>query len=320
MENYVEEQLINFKVFLWGINPINKNLLEKYDTGNRNPVSIARIKKNKIIERGEKYDDKYPYKKSDLIFLNSEYDRITQLISDSDILDDISILDDIQDKIYNKIEEVEKMKDNEDKPKVRMIKGTKEAFERAEKMRNSRNLCKDKLIKGLTPGKARYEKGSEEAKEISRKLVEAKRAKKQTIIDLEKANEDKKIWKKDKFKPWFYIGDIPKGYREATEDEAIYHLKVSEYGKNIVDENKFLLFRDHRILLSDKKTKWEKEIYIKGLSRRYYDCKYNISVFQSKLENDKYESRKDEFLDKLDNEIKKKKYLKHGLKFYMNLL
>ncbi len=216
MENYVEDQLINFKVFLWGINPINKNLLLKYDTGNRNPVSIARIK-NKILERGEKYDDKYPYKKSDLNFLNSEYDLITHLISESDITEDINILDDLQEKIYNKIEEVEKMVDISDKPKVRMIKGSKEAFERAEKMRNSRNLCKDKLIKGLTPGKARYEKGSEEAKEISRKLVEAKRAKKQAIIDLEKANEDKKIWKKDKLKPWFYIGDIPKGYREAQK-------------------------------------------------------------------------------------------------------
>jgi hypothetical protein len=319
MENYVEDQLINFKVFLWGINPINKNLLLKYDTGNRNPVSIARIKKNKILERGDKYDDKYPYKKSDLNFLNSEYDLITHLISESDITENIYILDDLQEKIYNKIEEVEKMKDNIDKPKVRMLKGSKEAFERAEKMRNSKTI-KPVIQRAKAPGKARFEKGSEEAKELSRKLVEAKRAKKQAIIDLEKANEDKKIWKKDKLKPWFYIGDIPKGYRVATEDEAIFHLKVSEFGKNIVDKNKFLLFRDHRILLSDKKTKWEKEIYIKGLSRRYNDCKYNITVFKSKLENDKYESRKDEFLDKLDNEIKKKKYLKHGLKFYLNLL
>lgn len=317
MENYIEDQLINYKVFLWGINPINKNLLEKYDVGNRNPVSLARIKKNKILERGDKYDDKYPYQKKDLEFINSEYDRITDLLKFQ--CNESDILEDIQDKIYNKIEELEKMKDSVDIPIIRMVRGSKEAIERAEKMRNSKTV-KPIIQRAKAPGKARFEKGSNEAKELSRKLVEAKRAKKQAIIDLEKANEDKKIWKKDKLKPWFYIGDIPKGYREATEDEAIYHLKVSEFGKNIVDENKFLLFRDHRILLSDKKTKWEKEIYIKGLSRRYDDSKYNIIVFKSKLENDKYESRKVEFLEKLENEIKKKKYLKHGLKFYLNLI
>jgi hypothetical protein len=48
--------------------------------------------------------------------------------------------------------------------------------------------------------------------------------------------------KPSKFKPYFWIGEIPEGYREATQEEAIINKKVSFYGKKKVQRELFRLF------------------------------------------------------------------------------
>lgn len=347
MDQIIEKALIGFKVFLWGEIPIKKSLLSKYDIGNRNPVSLARFKKadgkkNKKSVRGDIFDNKFPYVKADLEFLNSEYDRITSLFTDCHTmtLKEETELEDLQEQVYNKIELVEKMKDEpirdllEPIEPVKLIKGSDKAIERALKMRQAKEakrLEKGVVEKITMEKKARVVKGSEEAKEMSRRLVEAKRIKKENKIKEEKEallkiQEEElknKPWLKDlpddKLKPWYYIGDIPKGYREATEDEAIFNKKISQFGKYTVDKNKYLLFQEHNILLTDRKNKWQICQCVKGLRRRLKNCKYALEVICNKLDNEKYADRLLEFTDKYETELKTEECLLNGIKFYEDL-
>ena len=55
-----------------------------------------------------------------------------------------------------------------------------------------------------------------------------------------KTNKKTKITKK--LKPYFWIGEIPEGYREATEEESIINKKVSYFGKKRVQRELYSLF------------------------------------------------------------------------------
>ncbi len=172
--------------------------------------------------------------------------------------------------------------------------GSEEAKKHAEKMRLSRGtiLKKEKEVK---TSKARVEKGSEEAKEISKRLLEARKAK-QALKKKEEPKEEKKPLKN----PWYYIGDIPKGYREATEDEAIENNKVSQYGKYQVDELRHRIYKDYNILLSESIDDTKLYFQLLGLKKRINKIMYELEVLHNKLENDKYISKKTEFENKLN--------------------
>ena len=126
-------------------------------------------------------------------------------------------------------------------------KGSPEAKAHAEIMRLARETKKQPtpIVSEKKTNKARVQKGSEEAKALARKLVEARKAKqekKKKELEEEKRLELLKNPVKSKGRPWYYIGDIPKGYREATETEAISHNKVSKFGKYKVDNDKYFLW------------------------------------------------------------------------------
>jgi hypothetical protein len=208
-------------------------------------------------------------------------------------------------------------------------KGSPEAIAHAERMRKAREAKKKPIEEIEEPiiqkkeGKARVQKGSEEAKALSRKLVEAKKAKKEAKQKEEEEMKRKEALKnpiKPKGRPWYYIGDIPKGYREATETEAIKNKKVSKYGKYEVDNDKYFLWINYEILLDENKTQKEIGWSMQGLKRRIIDALQNIEIYKSKIDNDKYESKKEDFNNKLVFEKEKRKYLQYGYDWYDKLL
>jgi len=279
----MEKALENNEVLLWGLSPVKKTLLQKFDRGNKNPYSLKRV--NAKTQEKEKAETKKPtikefnlnesYGIQDLDFLNNEFKRIDKEIENGGDLN----LYDLQDKLYELIEGLEHLKRIQGKG---FKKGSAEALAHADKMRNAR-LSKPK---------------------------------KEVIKEVEKD----KLITKNKGKPWFYIGDIPKGYREATEDEAIKSLKVSAYGKYQVDTEKYRIYKDFKILLSEDKTNQEIKWNLNGLKKRVLNSIKEIDILKSKLENDKYKDKWDEYKKKLVDEKENKKYLEAGFNWYYKLL
>lgn len=210
-------------------------------------------------------------------------------------------------------------------------KGSPEAIAHAEKMRLAREAKKapNNQIVPIVPevqkntNKARVQKGSEEAKALAKKLVEARKAKqeaKKKELEEEKRIESLKNPVKAKGRPYYYIGDIPKGYREATETEAISHNKVSKYGKYQIDTDKYFLWINYEILLDENKNQKEVIWTMNGLKRRILKSLEDIEIYSNKLSNDKYESKKEDFSNKLIFEKERRKYLQYGYDWYNKLL
>lgn len=331
------EEFENNKVLLWGLRKASTKLLNEYDKGNKNPYSkkrnvevVRQPKVKEVIKKEFNLDEDYTI--DDLPFLNQEYDRIDKEISEGN--DDLY---DLQDKLYELIEGLEAMKKfkgngikkvfkeminhTELKPEIKSIskgrgfkKGSPEAKAHAEKMRLAREAKKPKgeIIK--KESKARVQKGSEEAKAIAKRLLEARKAKQ----ELKKQNEVKEV-KPKKGRPWYYIGDIPKGYREATEIEAIKNNKVSKYGKYEVDETRYMLYRDFDILLDENKSLQEVIWTLNALKKRVIKSLEEIEILNNKLENPKYDKNKTDNKNKLELEKNKKKYLQAGYNWYYKI-
>jgi len=321
----------NNEVLLWGESKASKKLLDQYDTGNKNPRSMTRkikddvIKPKKIKKRVFNENDKYTKKDKD--FLKSELKRVEkeQGTANEDEIDDLM---DLQDKIEEIIDNLE---DDEEAVggAIHTItgtgypKGSPEALAWAQKMKAAREAKKANLP-GVAPKvvkatKARYEKGSEQAKEAARKMVEARKKKaadKKAIEDNKKAKTE--LTKKPKGKPWFYIGDIPKGYREATQDEAIEKKMVSIYGKYLIDEDRWILYRDYDILLTYTKKPQEIIWTMNGLERRVMKSLKEIEIIKGRIDNGKY--TKEIGNNKLENEIYLKKKLASGYNWYLKLI
>ena len=339
----MEQEFENNKVLLWGEKPVKKTLLEKYDKGNKNPNSTTRKKDKKDdkkevkeevkeeVKQPKKFSLEEDYSVDDLDFLNEEYDRIENEISakggnDEELLD-------LQDKLYDLIEGLEYMKKIQGKGIIKGItnnikksigkgfkKGSQEALEHAKKMREARegNKPKEKVIK-MT--KSRVEKGSEEAKELGRKLAEARKKKLEETKQTKKVEEVKEVKRtKLKGKPWFYIGDIPKGYREATEDEAIQAKKVSLYGKYVVDSEKWRLYRDFNIFLTDNYDNHMVSLMLSALKKRVMTSLKEIEILSTKVDNPKYKDKQNEYSNKLEDEKNNRKHLQAGYNWYLKLL
>ena len=202
-------------------------------------------------------------------------------------------------------------------------KGSPEALLHAEKMRKALEIKKQpKEVIQKKETKARVQKGSAEAKELSRKLIEARKIKqeaKKKELEEEKRLNLLKNPIKPKGRPWFYIGDIPKGYREATELEAIKKGKVSKYGKYQVDGEIYRLYTDYDILLDQYKNETEITWTMNGLKKRILKSLSEIEILQSKIDNDKYKDKLTEFKNKLELEKDKRKHLQAGWNWYYKI-
>jgi len=335
----MEQEFENNKVLLWGEKPVKKSLLEKYDKGNKNPNSMSRKKDKKEVKEEVKEEVKQPkkfsleedYSVNDLDFLNQEYDRIENEISAKGGNDDELL--DLQDKLYDLIEGLEYMKKIQGKGIIKGIKkkitsigkgfkkGSPEALEHAKKMREAREAKETPKEKVIKTTKSRVEKGSEEAKELGRKLAEARKKKLDEVKQTKEVEEVKEVKRtKLKGKPWFYIGDIPKGYREATEDEAIQARKVSLYGKHVVDNEKWRLYRDFNIFLTDNYDNHMISLMLSALKKRVMNSLKEIEILSSKVDNPKYKDKQNEYSNKLEDEKNNRKHLQAGYNWYLKLL
>lgn len=355
--NQIRKLFEENKVLLWGEKKAPSGMLEEYNHGNKNPQSTARIKPKKEKEEAKeepkpkkavrKFSLEEDYGVQDLPFLNKEYDRLDEEMTGLTDMDKLDELGDLQEKLYDLIEGLERMKKMAGGKGIKQPikednfplvdddfygcsimslvgkgfkKGSPEALAHAQKMREALQAKKAPVVKKVvnkTVSKARVVKGSEEAKALGKRLAEAKKKK---LDEAKKAKEEeakKEDVKPTKGKPWYYIGDIPKGYREATEDEAILAKKVSLYGKYEVDMTKWTLYRDYEMLLTENKTTREAQWAMNGLKRRVLETLRDIEVMRAKI--DKYPD-KAEYKSDLEELKEKRKYLQAGYNFYYRLI
>lgn len=283
-----KEAFENNKVLLWGEKKASLKLLKIYDIGNKNPRSVPRKAKDEEAKpkkvKKRVFNENEVYVKKDLQFLKDELERVEEEQENAGD-DDIDDLLDLMDKIEDAIEKVEKQTEG-----TGFKKGSPEAFVWAQKMKDARDAKKALLA----PQKA--VKAKEDAKK----------------------KEKKEFVSRKKGKPWFFIGDIPKGYREATMDEAIESKKVSEYGKHLVDNNRWILNRDYDILLIHTKKPNELKWTMSGLEKRIMKSLKELEIIKGRIDSGKYS--KEEGKNKLDNETYYNKKLIAGFNWYLKLI
>lgn len=202
-------------------------------------------------------------------------------------------------------------------------KGSPEALEWAKKMREAKEAKKESPSKSnvkkvVSSSKARVEKGSEEAKALGKRMAEAKKKKAEELkkkVEEENAKKPQKI----KGKPYYYIGDIPKGYREATMIEAIKNKKVSKYGKYVVDEGVFTYFENYGIILDKDADDKEISVQMFVLKKKTLKALEDIEIYESKLDNDKYKDKWEEYKNKLKDAKDKRKTYNAMFNWYLKI-
>lgn len=353
------EQFEKKKVFLWGLKEASKSLLKEFDKGDMHPNRKTRKSKAEtetpkakktVIKKSFTIGGDYGIE--DIDFLNEEYKHLQNQMKTIKDRDEMNELYDKEEALLETLEGLEAMKelrvkqgggiheeldtdsDNEIEYKEKsngkgFKKGSPEALAHAEKMRKAleakKNPNKQPVVKKTTETKARVQKGSEQAKELGKRLAEAKKKKMEALKQAKEEEEAKKKEElkpeenKTKGKPYYYIGDIPKGFRLATMQEAIRNDKVSEYGKFQVDTNMYNYYRDYGILLNPDATDNEIRINLMVLKKKTLKAYEDIEIFENKLENDKYKDKWNEFKHKLERAKDERKTYNAMLNFYWKL-
>ena len=322
-----KKQVTNSKVMLWGLEKATSKQLKEYEGKNNNPKSTIKKKvdKNEKPVKGKKvekrFDPSEDYGVQDLAFLKKESSRIDKEI-ENDIDYDENL--DLQDKIYELIDTLEEMSEKFGSGLRSVLEPTKEQFEDIdgdssddEYGRGIDILPPKSKAKNISQSKVRVEKGSDKAKEIGQKLAEARKKKREETGKLtvkeqaDKKREEKSKLRNEKSKPWYYVGIIPRGYREATEDEAIKNHKVGSYGKYEVDTLKYEFYDKYNILLSHDLTETEMKMALLGIPKKINRSYQEIEILENKLENNKYsESQHHSYDNKLAEERHTLKNLK----------
>lgn len=316
----------NNKIMLWGLSKISKAELANLEDKNNNPRST--IKTKKVVEKPSKkveprFDVEEDYGIQDLPFLRKEADRLEKEVNNASEEDYDELLD-LQDKILELINTLEEMDEKFGTGIGRsVLEPTRIQYEDIDGDTSDdeygRGIEEPKVTtkkKTPIPSKVRNEKGSEKALEIGRKLAEARRKKreesgqltKKEILD--KKREEKAKVKGDTKKPWYYIGLFPKGYREASEDEAIKNHKVGLIGLHVVDPLKYEFYTKYGILLSYDLTDSEITIALLGIPKKIQRSFKEIEILGNKLENPKYSKKElENYKDKLKTEEQSNKNL-----------
>lgn len=333
----------NSKVMLWGLEKATSKMLKEYEGQNNNPKSTIKKKKEdsdaKLFKKFSNFKEKTfdpseDYGIQDLPFLKKESQRIDKEI-EKDIDYDENI--DLQDKIYELIETLEEMSEkfgsglkssiNQVNTSLKsVLEPKREQFEDIDSDTSDdeygKGLVEEKTKskaknKKVSESKIRAEKGSDKAKEIGQKLAEARRKKREETGKLtvkeqaDKKREEKQKLRDEKAKPWYYVGIMPKGYREATEDEAIKNNKVGIYGKYVIDPLKYEFHEKYNILLSHQLTDTEIRMALLGIPKKINRSYQEIEIFESKLENNKYTETEHH---KYDNKLAEEKHTLKNLK------
>jgi hypothetical protein len=291
----MEDALKSNEVLLWGLNRIDSILLAKYPNNKKNNIDEKMNKPdildNKIKQIGEiqktldtEYNPSHTYNICDLDFLNLEYDRIENKISQmEDLNDEYDNLLDIQDSLTELINElVEQSKENNQdaiqvqNPIYRIVN-------------NTNNINDNKILIEVEIDKNKSTKSTKSIK--STRIV--------------------KTVKTKKLKPYYWIGEIPEGYREATEEEAIVNKKISLYGKKRVNRELNSLFEITGTIYMDMTDKLELNKQIIALKGKLKYYKKEIEYHKISLDSDiNTEEMKGEIKDKI---LEVKNYYKKTL-------
>jgi hypothetical protein len=119
--------------------------------------------------------------------------------------------------------------------------------------------------------------------------------------NLTKPDTTKKKKISKKLKPYFWIGEIPDGYREATEEESIINKKVSYFGKKRVQRELYSLFEITGTIYIDYDDPIKLNQQIIGLKGKLKYYKRELEFNKISLDSDTISS---------DNEIKIKNKIK----------
>lgn len=328
----------NSNVMLWGLEKASSSKLKEYEGQNNNPKSTIKQKGDKKpkkeVKVEKRFDPSEDYGIQDLAFLKKEASRIDKDIeNDNDYDENIEL----QDKIYELIDTLEEMSEKFGSGLRSVLEPKREQFEDIDGDSSDdeygRGITEEKSsikqvntslkpntkakTKKISESKVRAEKGSDKAKEIGQKLAEARRKKREESGKLtvkeqsEKKREEKQKLRAEKAKPWYYVGIMPKGYREATEDEAIRNNKVGSYGKYVVDPLKYEFFEKYNILLSQHLSDTEIKMALLGIPKKINRSYQEIEIYESKLENNKYTESEHH---KYDNKLAEEKHTLKNLK------
>lgn len=257
MENALKSNL----VLLYGINKIDSILIEKYEKNyvkpEKNKVNSTqddnlKSKDEKINrDKFKEFNPEYDYFIEDLKFLNNEYDNIEKKLDQINTINkEYEDLLDLQDQLTEIIDKLEK------------------------EAKNSNTFKEIDFF-----DKNNLEESDENI------LIEEDLLSKKSDIELESKSDEKNKTKNQKkknykkLKPYYWIGNIPDGYREATEEEAILNKKVSWFGKKKISRE---LFNTYNITgticienLNEKEIRF-KIIALKG-KLRFYKKNYDYN-------------------------------------------
>jgi len=275
------------------------------------PLRVKEVKKE--VKKVRVYDpEEADYDISDLPFLNSEYERISKLEMTEEN-------EDLQDKLYDVIDQIESIDKynkskgtgiKEDNAKFKILKDILDSlFDKPPFKINQQQyndvmylLNKGKLDEAETQltflipkekGKAvinapvkvkgKITKGSPEALARAEKMRLGKEAKR--IAEGKPPPKGKYVKKVKELEPYYNIGEIPSGFREATEHEAVINGKVSYWGKYEVNPEVIKQFNNVGFLFKSDLTVPESKLLIGRMITRMKSALRDIPFVENRLEN-----------------------------------
>lgn len=168
--------------------------------------------------------------------------------------------------------------------------------------------------------KSRVEKGSDEAKERMAKLTAVRQQKAKEKKEALEAEKEKKreALNKNK-KPWYYLGDIPSGYREAREDEAIMNKKVSVWGKYKVNADKYFFYETYGINISPDQPLTKLNIGIVAVKKHIGKTIDKLNTLYIHLSSPKYYDKQGELEVSITEEEEKLNALEKGINILLKI-
>ena len=281
----MEDALKSNEVLLWGLNRIDSILLAKYPNNKKiflnKKTNEHETLDNKIKQIGEiqktldtEYNPSHTYNICDLDFLNLEYDRIENKLSQIQCMnDEYENLLDLQDSLTELINELVEQSKVNNQYAIQVQNPISTIFN------NANNTNDNKILMEVEIDKNKSTKSTKSTRTV--KTVKTK-----------------------KLKPYYWIGEVPEGYREATEQEAIMNKKVSLYGKKRVNRELNSLFEITGTIYMDMTDKIELNKQIIALKGKLKYYKKEIEYHKISLDSDiNTEEMKEEIKDKI-SEVK----------------
>lgn len=292
-DSSMEKALKEGKVMLWGLKKIDVKILKDFkpeavkpkENSKATPSQRGRpkkakpdeVKENKAkepVKREFNKDDDYEFK--DLPFLKEEYERITKEMMKKGWSDEEQEKwDDLQadiDEVIENLEALSKFNKPETGKGLDCITGGAVGdvnykcdlckYETDDKAKMARHFKTKKHLENLS-------KLPKEKQSLKNAEILAKDRKKRSDALKPRVNSPYKgppIIKK--LKPYYLLGEIPEGFREATQEEALINGKYGAFGKHRIDPKAFEVFQEIGTIYSKDLDEQDLRHHIIGLQAR----------------------------------------------------